>query len=152
MRISVPERGRAKSGRYNAGFSLLEMLIVLTIMGLMLSLVGTRFITTIESTRFSRTADAGISSIKLLRAEAMLGNFPLHVVSAGKQSELAKVPNHQIRRLNLPEGWSVNGDNIFISKTGVCGGGKVILQGPTKRRAAYRLDPPLCAPRRTDLP
>ncbi|PHR93592.1 MAG: hypothetical protein COA69_02845 [Robiginitomaculum sp.] len=130
------------------GFSLLEMLIVLAIMGLMLSLVGARSITAIESTRFASTADAGIASIRLLRAEAMLNDMPLHVIG----SEAPIRHNGQVRALNLPQGWTVSGDNILISKTGICSGGQLTLQGPSNRRATYALTPPLCEPHRIETP
>lgn len=133
-----------------SGFSLLEMLIVLSIMGLMLSLVGARFMTSIESTRFARTADAGISSIKLLRAEAMLYNLPLRVIGTGEDAHII-ARKHQ-RRLDLPKGWTVTGDTLVISKTGICSGGKITLQGPSTRKAIYQLAPPLCEPRRVPTP
>jgi len=56
----------------DSGFSLLELLIVLAIMSVMLSIAGTRVISSIESARFARTVDAAIANIRLIRADAML--------------------------------------------------------------------------------
>lgn len=149
MRMFPPKPRPAKTRpEAESGFSLLEMLIVLAIMGLMLSLVGVRSITAIESTRFASTADGGIASIRLLRAEAMLNDMPLYVIGSGTLA----LHNGQIRALDLPQGWTVSGDNILISKTGICNGGQLTLQDPTNRRATYALSPPLCEPRRIETP
>lgn len=154
MRMCLPDpKLRTES---EAGFSLLEMLIVLTIMSIMLTLIGVRSMTAIESTRFAQTADAGISSIKLLRVEAMLNNLPLSIVGTrltdAQITGTLNLPNAQIRQLDLPEGWHVTGDTILISKTGICGGGQITLQGPSSRRASYNLQPPLCDPHRIPSP
>ena len=127
----------------NLGFSLLEMLIVLTIMALMLALIGARSLTAIESTRFSTTSKAGIGSINLLRMEAMLRNRPITIVNTSQ-----RIDYWHYRHLALPEGWQVSGDQIHISKTGICQGGSITLQGPTNRRATYKLKPPSCKPTR----
>jgi len=143
MRMSRPDpKLRTES---ETGFSLLEMLIVLTIMALMLSLIGSRSVTAIESTRFAQTADAGIGSLKLLRVEAMLDNRPLLILGSNI-ADAQTLPNGRIRQLSLPEGWVVSGDNILISKTGICSGGQITLQGPSNRRATYKMSPPLCNP------
>ena len=125
----------------SAGFSLLEMLIVLTIMGLMLSLMGARSLTAIEATRFINTANAGIGSIKILRAEAVLNNTPIRIINSS-----TNIQSRQEKHLDLPQGWQVSGDIIQISKAGMCQGGYITLQGPTNRRATFALSPPKCEP------
>lgn len=147
--MSLPKNRPA----FAAGFSLLEMLIVLTIMGLMLSLIGARSVTAIESTRFARTADAGIGSIKRIRVEALLYNLPLQIIGTPPSLDAKDIlPHRHLRSLDLPNGWLVYGDPILISKTGICGGGQLTLQGPSNRQASYILTPPLCEANRVASP
>ena len=143
MQMCRPKTRPKTSLAVNLGFSLLEMLIVLTIMALMLSLMGARSITAIESTRFAATANSGIGSIKLLRAEAMLNERAIKIVNTDTH-----IDQWYYRHLNLPEGWQVFGNPIHISKTGICQGGRITLQSPGNRRATYELKPRSCEPTR----
>ncbi|PHR62624.1 MAG: hypothetical protein COA47_02615 [Robiginitomaculum sp.] len=127
-----------------SGLSLLEMLVVLAIMGMMVSLIGARLVTSVESTRFSRTADAAIAGIKIMRVEAMLGGIAYQIREIEPNSSSGQRFNVQIRRFDLPDGWQHLGDVIEISETGFCSGGRVTLKGPSGRLATYQLDPPRC--------
>lgn len=126
-----------------AGFSLLEVLVVLAIMGLILSVVSIRLTRTVESAYFSRTADAAIASLLVLRADAVLKkeNRTLITDTSRKKDDLEK---ENIRRLDLPEGWKVSGEAINISRTGTCFGGDIILSDNKGRQAVYKLIPPKC--------
>ena len=128
-----------------AGFSLMEILVVLAIMGLMLSVVSVRLVRTIESAYFSKTADAAMADLLLLRADAVLtGQSRILITDTSRLQELNDFQKKTTRRFNLPEGWSANGEQIFISRTGACFGGNIAIADNEGRRAVYTLTPPRC--------
>lgn len=136
-----------------AGFSLLEMLVVLSIMAIALSVVGSAMMRSIAATKFDRSADAAIASILTVRADAMLSGQARYVlpdsVSAQSRQEL---PRAAQRRLSVPQGWRVDGDVIKIAPSGICTGGSVRLYSETRQARDYILTPPKCAAARRVLP
>lgn len=129
------------------GFSLLEIIVVLAIMGLMLSLVGARMINTIESNSFIRTADAAIADILLVRSDAMLnGESRAFVTHSVLNTELDSRNLQSLRRFDVPEDWIVEGQTIDISPSGVCSGGYISIRNSQGRLVVYRLNPPKCNP------
>lgn len=130
----------------NAGFSVLEMLVVLVIMGLMLSLVGARMMTSLDATRFARTVDAAAADIRLIRADAMLTRQPRYIVTdkSMRSSELENIPKSHIRALTVPSDWRVAGGTIYIAPSGVCTGGQIRITGGG-RAADYAITAPKCA-------
>lgn len=118
-------------------------------MGIMLSLVSARFMGTIESTRFARTAEAGMADILLIRSDAMLMRQARTLVTSDSaRAEAIERPAETLRQLSLPTGWQVRGRSIDISSTGFCSGGRLLLIDPKGRRAEYLLSPPRCEPKR----
>ena len=128
-----------------AGFSLLEILVVLAIMSLMLSVVSVRFVSTIESNYFAKTADAAMANILLLRADAVLtSENRIMTTDTSRLQQLNDLEKKTMRRLNLPEGWSSSGKEVFISNTGTCFGGVITITDNEGRRAIYTLTAPKC--------
>jgi len=128
-----------------AGFSLLEILVVLALMGIMLSVVSVRLVGTAESVYFKKTADDIMANILPLRANAILNDEPRILTLTANSVQRLPLSQRKIARpINLPEGWRVEGDDIFISKTGVCFGGDITLSDNTGRRASYKFVPPAC--------
>ncbi|WP_371396358.1 Tfp pilus assembly protein FimT/FimU [Fretibacter rubidus] len=142
---------RAKSAA-DAGFSILEIIIVLTIMGIMLSLVGARMMTSLEATRFARTVDAAMADIRLIRADAMLSKQPRYIVTDSSIRSLDEAtPTAHIKALSVPPDWRVMGNTITISPSGVCAGGRFRIIAPDGRRADYVIAPPKCEATRLTL-
>jgi len=133
------------------GFSLLEMLIVLSIMGVVLSLVGVRLVSSIESTRFVRTAESAIADIKLIRLQAVLDERSVVITGAQEAGDRVSLKEINFRRLNLPDDWTVTGDDISISKTGFCSGGAIIMKDKTNREIRFNLSAPKCDAERSAL-
>lgn len=136
----------------DAGFSLLELLVVLAIMSIVLSLAGVRMLNSLDGARFNRTADAAVADLLILRADAMLGGHALVLLTDTARVDNDIIPPDKQRRLALPQGWRVEGDAITVSATGVCGGGRLRLVGPTGRRIDYVLTPPKCTATRLIAP
>lgn len=134
-----------KNYRTDAGFSLLEMLVVLAIMAVALSVVGASMMRSIEATRFARSADAAIASLLSLRADAMLASEARVILPDNANSQArSHFPQTTQRRLAMPAGWRAEGDIIQISPSGICKGGAVRLYNAGGRFRDYALLPPKC--------
>ncbi len=135
-----------------AGFSLLELVVVLAIMAIMMSLVGTRMVNTIESARFIRTAEAAVADILIVRADAMMSaEARAFVTHSTKGKDISARRLETIRRFDVPEDWTVEGDIIDISASGVCSGGYISMRAASGRKAVFRLDAPKCEPHRVSI-
>lgn len=135
-----------------AGFSLLEIIVVLAIMGIMLSVVGARMVGAVESNRFIRTAEASIADVLLIRSDAMLSGAARSLVTESvTEDEVDARELQSLRRFDVPEGWIVEGDVIDISASGVCSGGYISMKNPEGRLAVFRLIAPKCEPERVSL-
>ena len=135
-----------------AGFSLLEIIVVLAIMALMLSLVGARMVSAIESNSFIRTSEAAIADILLVRSDAVLsGETRSFVTHSTAAAEMEARDLQSLRRFDVPEDWTVEGDIIDISASGVCSGGYISIQNSQGRKVVFQLSPPKCEPVRVSL-
>lgn len=151
MPISPPKQQRPTS-RTDAGFSLLEIIVVLAIMALMLSLVGTRMVNAIESNSFIRTSEAAVADMLLVRADAMLSGEPRSFITHSvSQSEMDARTLQSLRRFDVPDNWTVEGSVIDISASGICSGGYISIRNPQGRRAVYKLTPPKCESSRVSV-
>lgn len=142
----------ARTSSHEQGFSLLELMVVLAIMGIMLSLVGVRLNENIESSRFMRTSEAAMADVLMVRAEAIMSAQPRSLIPHSAQSETLKDRRAEtLRRFDVPRGWRVEGEIIEISPSGVCSGGILAVTNPQGRRMVYRLRAPRCTPERLSL-
>lgn len=135
--------------RNNAGFSLLEVVVVLAIMGLILSIVGQRAVQNIESAYFVNTSESVLADVVYWKIDANVNQQTriIEMSETGPQ-DWTEQEQRNIRTLDLPKGWISEGDPIRISSTGMCFGGRVTLEDENGRRIAYELTPPHCDRRR----
>ena len=152
MPILPPKQPIPKPNRADAGFSLLEVIVVMAIMAIMMSLVGTRIVNTIESNRFIRTAEAAIADVLIVRADAMLNGEARRMITLSADPDLLEENGAaNIRRFDVPANWRVEGDIIEISPSGVCNGGFISMSAPDGRKIVFSLSPPKCEPARVSL-
>lgn len=150
MPIFLPKKQTQPSAE--AGFSLLEIMVVLAIMGLMLSLVGARMVNSVESNSFIRTSEAAIADVLLVRSDAMLsGESRSFVTHSAAERDIKARDLQSLRRFDVPENWTVEGDIIDISPSGVCSGGYISISNSQGRKAMFKLTPPKCEPVRVSL-
>ena len=134
---------------HDRGFSLLEILVVLAIMGLLLSVVSVRMFSMIESTQFIRQSEASLADLKRHRADALLGKHGIAVVSNPSDAQtITALPAQYIRVFKHPEGGVIEGAPVFITRGGVCRGGPITFSDGTNRKISYMLQPPNCRPER----
>jgi prepilin-type N-terminal cleavage/methylation domain-containing protein len=156
MRICAVSRKPKRSGK--AGYTLLELLVVLAVIGLMAGLAAPPFLQMIEQQRrIADTADVERALAALPMTARTIGR-DLVVRPAGASetavppspvlSPLARPQIHAI--VGLPLGWkAAPTSDIWVRSDGVCFGGSVEVTAPNGARSTYQLDPPFCTPRPT---
>jgi len=141
MRTSVT-RPPLPDRRRGAGFTLLELVVVLALLGLATALVAPQGFRMIESWRHATDVDAALGAIAALGARARSQGRPLHF-------DAGPLPDDALD--GLPEGWSLVLDApLEVRANGACGDSRGTLRnGGYARRFAVeapycriRLDPP----------
>lgn len=148
MPISEPKPARRKHSK-DSGFSLLEILIVLALLGLVIGIATPRLSVYAQALKFSKTSQGVMLSLKRQRADAVVNKRARWIIiepakrPSGPQNEADLVP------LDLPEGWTASGAPIFISAAGHCRGvSKLSLFDPiSQREAVYEVLSPDCTAR-----
>ncbi len=112
------------------GFTLLELLVVLVLVGMIAGMVGPRFIDLAERLRHRNEWQT---------LQQRINGLPMEVQLTGRPMALQALP------LTLPAGWQLKTERpVRYLPNGVCLGGQLqLLQGDeVKRRIA--LTPPYC--------
>lgn len=138
----------------SAGYTILELLIVLAIVGLMAALAAPPFIRLIEQQRRIAGNTETLRALTALPMAARMARHDMVIRPKEASSTPPTSPNMtltappQLSKISgLPEGWSADpkGD-IWIRSDGVCYGGSVDVTDPEGRTTTYLMSPPLCAP------
>lgn len=121
---------------FKNGFTLLEMIVVLSILGLISAIAFPRLGTVYSSLEKTTQKDDLTNQIKLLNFKAYQSGKKFSLAEAVEEEELIK----------LPEGWHlVSGKQITYSEIGVCSGGEATFQSDNTF-ISFKLEAPLCEP------
>ena len=142
MLILNPEKVSPKKNE--CGYSLLEILIVLTILGLSLSVVNVPLAQSYGRVKISQTAKKIVNDIKHIRIRALIEQEATLVILSPNRVSSNTPTNISKKQLNMPAGWKAEGDNITISANGFCQGGYLKLTAPNGRVMSYSLLSPSC--------
>ncbi|GAK33541.1 type II secretion system protein [Iodidimonas nitroreducens] len=133
-----PPHAKAKASRQ--GFTLLEMLVVLAIMGLVLGLAAPLFTARIESGQLIQQAEAIATQMRHAPMRARLDGQALYYGVEGNPP-----PDARPLDFDLPDGWIVRSTGpLMISDIGLCAGGEITLIAPSGRSLRLQIRPPLC--------
>lgn len=124
----------------DAGYTLIEMLVVLTIAGLLISLVLPRFWHTIGRAELAAQRKSLLGQINQLGYRAFVGGTPVVLDSTPLPDGRSPIPV-----VVVPSGWRLDVPKpIEYTFTGVCAGGRLTLISPEQVREEFELAPPLC--------
>lgn len=132
--FSRPGGGAAKA----AGFTLLEMIVVLAILGLTAALVGPSMLRGIDSWRRQAAMDALLDQLRALPGNARASGKPIAVSDATLAAAAPPLRIDADWSLRVPEPWSVGAN-------GVCQGGEVVVANTFGERTIL-VAAPFCDP------
>jgi len=146
--------GRSDAFYKERGFSLLEILIVLAILGLVVSLAAPRLTVYAQALQFSKKSQGVIYSLKRHRAEAVVNKRARWVMLGENAAQRTAQTSVDIVPIGLPEGWTAEGEPLFISASGHCRGSRqIIISDPiSQRQAAYEVFSPDCTAQEIKAP
>lgn len=122
----------------HGGFTLLEMIVVLAILGLAAALVGPSMVRSIDTWRRQAAMDLLLDQLRALPGNARKSGKPIVVSDATLASASPPLRIDADWVLHAPEPWSV-------ASNGVCQGGQVIIRNGYGERS-IRVAPPFCDP------
>jgi prepilin-type N-terminal cleavage/methylation domain-containing protein len=138
---SRPRAGARYPARGTAGFTLIEILVVLLLAGMLAGLVLPRLQAIASSVEIANQRKDLHVALEALPYRAYASGQPIVLGAKARDGALAPgdVP------FPIPEGWSLAvPDPVNYSATGVCSGGRVIVTGPDGLREAFRMRAPKC--------
>jgi general secretion pathway protein G len=122
------------------GYTLIELLIVLVIMGMLMGLTTPRLVQMYDSVVFSLERDEIVFQ---------LGGLPFSVYQRGERFSILSIGNESgPPLLVLPSGWHLNHSqttDVVYSPLGYCSGGEAVFK-KGERELIIQLDPPMCLP------
>ena len=122
----------------HGGFTLLEMIVVLAILGLAAALVGPSMVKSIDTWRRKAAMDVLLDQLRALPGNARNSGKPITISDATLASAAAPVRIDADWTLRAPKPWSVGAN-------GVCQGGEVIV-GNVYGERTISVAPPFCDP------
>lgn len=128
------------TNRGAAGFTLIEIIVVLVIVGLLTSIALPRLVTLYASIENSSQRSAIKDQVEGLGYLAYSTGKPIVLESSAERGgQLKYYP------LLLPAGWRIDLPRpLHFSSLGFCTGGKLIINDPDGGKEAFQLAPPLC--------
>jgi prepilin-type N-terminal cleavage/methylation domain-containing protein len=144
------DRRPAGGGRATRGFTLIEMLVVLTIVAMLAGLVTPVLFRLARRFEISAQRQQILVDLAQLGYRAYLTGQPLTLgQSAESGTVLGAIPATPTPTpaLTLPEGWVLEAKKpITYSFGGICSGGAITLIDPDKVRHDIRMKAPRCKP------
>ena len=138
------EPGTQPGGRMPRGFTLLEVIVVLAIMGLVAAVATPAVVRGIDSWRRQAQADALMDQLRGLPARARAAGRPIEVSAAALADASPPLRVEDGWTLVVPEPW-------WVQSNGVCQGGRVELH-QDDRVLVLQATAPFCDPRVADAP
>lgn len=120
------------------GFTLLEMLVVMTLVGLLAATVTPRLYKTMERRQVAAERQLLIASIERL-------GYRSYLDGQSRQLTGSSTDNAADYPIQLPDGWQLEtAKPVEFFSTGICGGGTISLIEPDGSSQRYLLKPPTC--------
>lgn len=117
----------------NRGFTLLELLVVLTLIGIIAGMVGPRLFSVADKLRYRNELQSMQLAINALPVDALLSGRP------------RIIDTHGAADLQLPDGWHVMAKKpIRYQTNGICLGGELVVLHGDSIVSQLNLEAPYC--------
>ena len=144
-------RRRRHSRRAGAGFTLLELIVVLVVLGAAMALALPNLQNLYDSLVRRSDRDLMLDEIARLGAEAALAGrdmvvWPEEELPPAEDAHLRlTAPGHVRHELDLPPNWRMELDQpLLLRSNGVCSGARLTLIDAAGRPEVYSLQAPFC--------
>lgn len=127
------------------GFTLLEIIVVLAIMGLVAAVATPAVVRGIDSWRRQAQADALMDQLRGLPSRARASGRPIEISAATLSGDAPPLAAEAGWSLAVPSPWTVQAN-------GVCQGGTVELHGDDGRVVSMQATAPFCDPLVSNAP
>ncbi len=149
----MPKWAICRTSRRNAGFTLLELIVVLAILGAAVSLAMPNLQSFYATLTRHTDYELALDEINRLGATAMLTGqdivvWPAEAEGAADEQEDAvngSLAGYARHELGLPPDWRIELDRpLVVRANGVCLGAKLTLTDAAGRRFEHELQAPFC--------
>ena len=140
MPTSAANPPSEQQGYTARGFTLLEVIVVLAIMGMVAAVVAPAAVRGIDSWRRQADMDALGEQVRALPGRARASGKAITIdddALAAEEPPLRMAPGWT---LSVPEPWQVHAN-------GVCDGGPLVARDPAGNERAWQVQGPFCDPR-----
>ncbi len=148
----ITQRRPLRRGTKNAGVTLLEMLVVVTLVGLLASVVAPSVTAGLETVRLRASAERLAASLRLARERAVRTRHYLEVTvdPQSRRVELRDLEGDYVRDWELPEGITVKAEKpqaFLFAPDGTPPAVRLALENRRGRTAEVEMDPFIAFPR-----